>query len=349
MHSPNSTDSDRAAQEPTARMGATPEGLTDERQAFEAWHDEVENFATRGERLRDLGWTEALFAAWQARAALAATPKEPRGEPRKHLSTIITALADLVKLHPREFKGHPDREFIDREQAMVLVPRIRDAACALIKCAAPADRAAAPMPSARIEDCPELNLSNYDSVDVERLNDWAIRADAELERLYAALAAAPASPAQQATEYPNDPLAAIVAASQRATPASPAMPSDLHAAILAEAIEARRCLGAWFAESPMRPFDHKALVRELMRGFDTLIADRARHAAAELVASSPAAGGAPTKLPGVAVALSMCREANTEAKLPTPMCWDLALYVSRLETALGISDAGQQSEQGGGA
>jgi hypothetical protein len=40
-------------------------------------------------------------------------------------------------------------------------------------------------PVRQIEDCPELNLSNYDEVDVERLNDWAIRADAELERLYA--------------------------------------------------------------------------------------------------------------------------------------------------------------------
>ncbi len=44
----------------------------------------------------------------------------------------------------------------------------------------------------------------------------------------------------------------------------------------------------------------------------------------------------PTKLPGVSVALNMCREANMEARLPTPMCWDLALYVKRLEDALGV-------------
>lgn len=35
----------------------------------------------------------------------------------------------------------------------------------------------------QIEDCPELNLSNYDADDVARLNDWAVRADAEIERL----------------------------------------------------------------------------------------------------------------------------------------------------------------------
>ncbi len=45
-------------------------------------------------------------------------------------------------------------------------------------------------------------------------------------------------------------------------------------------------------------------------------------------------GDAPVKLPGVAVALNMCREANEAAKLPTPMCWDLALYVNKLEAAL---------------
>jgi hypothetical protein len=36
-----------------------------------------------------------------------------------------------------------------------------------------------------IEDCPELNMVNYDAVDVDRLNDWAIRADAEIDRLAA--------------------------------------------------------------------------------------------------------------------------------------------------------------------
>jgi hypothetical protein len=42
----------------------------------------------------------------------------------------------------------------------------------------------APPGAARtVEDCPELNLSNYDADDVARLNDWAVRADAELERL----------------------------------------------------------------------------------------------------------------------------------------------------------------------
>lgn len=40
-------------------------------------------------------------------------------------------------------------------------------------------------PTRQIEDCPELNMANYDSVDVDRLNDWAVRADAEIERLTA--------------------------------------------------------------------------------------------------------------------------------------------------------------------
>ena len=48
-----------------------------------------------------------------------------------------------------------------------------------------------------IEDCPELNLSNYGSDDVDRLNDWAIRADEEIDRLRAALASTPAQPAAE--------------------------------------------------------------------------------------------------------------------------------------------------------
>ena len=36
-----------------------------------------------------------------------------------------------------------------------------------------------------IEDCPELNMRNFTDVDVEHLNDWAIRADAEIDRLAA--------------------------------------------------------------------------------------------------------------------------------------------------------------------
>ena len=35
-----------------------------------------------------------------------------------------------------------------------------------------------------IENCPELNMGNYDEVDVERLNDWAIRAYDEIRRLH---------------------------------------------------------------------------------------------------------------------------------------------------------------------
>ena len=35
-----------------------------------------------------------------------------------------------------------------------------------------------------IESCPELNMSNYDEVDVDRLNDWAIRAHDEIRRLH---------------------------------------------------------------------------------------------------------------------------------------------------------------------
>lgn len=51
-----------------------------------------------------------------------------------------------------------------------------------------------------IEDCPELNMGNYDEVDVERLNDWAIRANDEIDRLHA-LAAGQATAAQQGVAY----------------------------------------------------------------------------------------------------------------------------------------------------
>jgi hypothetical protein len=50
----------------------------------------------------------------------------------------------------------------------------------------------------------------------------------------------------------------------------------------------------------------------------------------------------PVKLPSVTVALNMCREANTEVTMPTPMCWDLALYVANLEKA---NDAVRQLER----
>lgn len=53
--------------------------------------------------------------------------------------------------------------------------------------------------------------------------------------------------------------------------------------------------------------------------------------------ATPAAEQGPASVarpPSLDVALNMCREANSEAKLPTPMCWDLALYVGRLEQAL---------------
>ena len=57
-----------------------------------------------------------------------------------------------------------------------------------------------------IENCPELNMGNYDAVGVERLNDWAIRAHDEIDRLHALAAgqatAAPAQPvAQQGVAY----------------------------------------------------------------------------------------------------------------------------------------------------
>ncbi len=45
------------------------------------------------------------------------------------------------------------------------------------------DSAAVQPQALSLEDCPELNLSNYDADDVARLNDWAIRADAEIQRL----------------------------------------------------------------------------------------------------------------------------------------------------------------------
>ena len=51
-----------------------------------------------------------------------------------------------------------------------------------------------------IENCPELNIGNYDEVDVEHLNDWAIRANDEIDRLHA-LAAGQATAAQQGVAY----------------------------------------------------------------------------------------------------------------------------------------------------
>ncbi|WP_157764915.1 hypothetical protein [Acidovorax delafieldii] len=47
-----------------------------------------------------------------------------------------------------------------------------------------------PAPVRGIEDCPELNMSNYGELEVGRLNDWAIRASAEIDRLSAARAPA---------------------------------------------------------------------------------------------------------------------------------------------------------------
>ena len=55
-----------------------------------------------------------------------------------------------------------------------------------------------------IENCPELNMSNYDEVGVERLSDWAIRANDEIDRLttqLAALAAGQATAAQPGVVY----------------------------------------------------------------------------------------------------------------------------------------------------
>jgi hypothetical protein len=45
----------------------------------------------------------------------------------------------------------------------------------------------------------------------------------------------------------------------------------------------------------------------------------------------------PKRLPTVTAALSMCREANSEARLPVPMAWDVALYVNALERAVGVA------------
>ena len=53
-----------------------------------------------------------------------------------------------------------------------------------------------------IENCPELNMSNYDEVGVERLNDWAIRANDEIDRLHAlAVGQATAAPAGGVVAY----------------------------------------------------------------------------------------------------------------------------------------------------
>lgn len=61
-----------------------------------------------------------------------------------------------------------------------------------------------------IEGCPELNMGNYDEVEVERLNDWAIRAHDEIDRLHA-LAAGQATAAQAVV---LDDVAALVRAAQ---------------------------------------------------------------------------------------------------------------------------------------
>lgn len=59
-----------------------------------------------------------------------------------------------------------------------------------------------------IEGCPELNMGNYDEVGVERLNDWAIRANDEIDRLHA-LAAGQAAAAQAAVPLTDEQIEAL--------------------------------------------------------------------------------------------------------------------------------------------
>lgn len=49
----------------------------------------------------------------------------------EHSRAHMKALADLVGINSRSFKGYPGREWIDREEAMRLVPALRDHASAL--------------------------------------------------------------------------------------------------------------------------------------------------------------------------------------------------------------------------
>jgi hypothetical protein len=84
-----------------------------------------------------------------------------------------------------------------------------------------------------IENCPELNMGNYDAVGVERLNDWAIRAHDEIDRLHALAAG-------QVTAQPvAEPTHAQIAAYLEATGAYVTNDASREAAI-ADAVEADR-------------------------------------------------------------------------------------------------------------
>ena len=85
-----------------------------------------------------------------------------------------------------ELESQLAQRFDAADMATASAQGFRDGAASLT--AQAADRA--------IEGCPELNMGNYDEVDVERLNDWAIRANDEIDRLHA-LAAGQATAAQQ--------------------------------------------------------------------------------------------------------------------------------------------------------
>ena len=105
------------------------------------------------------------------------------------------AAAELRRQHARitELEAQLAQRFDAEDMATASAQGFRDGVASLT--AQAADRA--------IENCPELNMGNYDEVDVERLNDWAIRANDEIDRLHAlaagqATAAQPAPATQQA-------------------------------------------------------------------------------------------------------------------------------------------------------
>ena len=104
---------------------------------------------------------------------------------------LSAASAALENQHARitELESQLAQRFDAADMATASAQGFRDGVASLTAQAA----------ESAIENCPELNMGNYDEVDVERLNDWAIRANVEIDRLHA-LAAGQAAAAQAVAE-----------------------------------------------------------------------------------------------------------------------------------------------------
>jgi hypothetical protein len=119
--------------------GSFHEGFWDaDTRAVEAWNRRAPDAAPAGEpatvKLAD--WrANKLEAVFGARGEAAERAKEQMQKLNEHSRAYMKALAALVNLDSREFKGHPGSEWIDREQAMRLVPALRDHASAMAETA----------------------------------------------------------------------------------------------------------------------------------------------------------------------------------------------------------------------